>query len=63
MFRIKSHTHQRHLEGKNKTLVYTGIQGKESWPPQETKPDLLLSVLVSPVEAWVISGLLWGQGL
>ena len=31
--------------------------------PQETKPDLPLSVCVSPMQAWVSSGLPWGQGL
>ena len=31
--------------------------------PQETEPDLPLGVRVSPEEARVSSGLLWGQGL
>ena len=31
--------------------------------PQETGPDLLLSVSVSPAEAEINSGLPWGQGL
>ena len=31
--------------------------------PKETEPDLPLSACVSPAEAWVSSGLLWGQGL
>ena len=30
--------------------------------PQETGPDLLVSVQKSPAEAWVSSGLLQGQG-
>ena len=30
--------------------------------PQETDPDLPVSVQDSPVEAWVSSGLLQGQG-
>ena len=31
--------------------------------PQETEPELSVNVLESPVEAWVDSDLLWGQGL
>ena len=30
--------------------------------PQETEPDLPMSVQESPVEAWVNSGLLGGSG-
>ena len=30
--------------------------------PQETDPDLPVSVQESLVEVWVDSGLLWGQG-
>ena len=30
--------------------------------PQETEPDLPVSVQESPVEVRVDSGLLWGQG-
>ena len=32
IFRIKPHTHQRHSEDANKTLVHTRTQGKEQWP-------------------------------
>ena len=32
-------------------------------PPQETEPDMPLSVWVSPVEEWVSSGLPWAQRL
>ena len=41
------------------TLVYA----PECRDPTETDADLPLSVQVSPVEAWVSSGLLQGQGL
>ena len=45
-FRIKPHTHQRCLEGSNKTLCAPG-------DPTETELDLPLSVWVSPVEVRV----------
>ena len=50
-FRIKSHTHQRYLEGSNKTLSASGV-------PTETEPDLPLSVWVSPMEVqqWPATG-------
>ena len=57
-FRIKPHTHQRCLEGSNKTLFATG-------DPTKTEPDLALSVSVSlaEVRVRVSSGLQQGQGL
>ena len=51
----------RLLEGTNKTLC-TRTQEKGAGTPQETDPDLPVSVQNSPVEAWVNSGLLQGQG-
>ena len=30
--------------------------------PQEKEPDLPVSVQETPAQAWVNSGLLWGQG-
>ena len=30
--------------------------------PQETEPDLLVSIQECAAEVWVNSGLLWGQG-
>ena len=50
------------LGGYKQNLVHTRTQGKGSVAPQETEPDLPVSVLESPVESWVDSGLLWGQG-
>ena len=38
------------------------MQGKGAVTPQETEPDLPASVGGSPVEVWVVSGSLWGQG-
>ena len=48
----------RRLEGTNKTRT----QEKGAVTPQETDPDLSVSVHESPVEAWVSGGLLqdWG---
>ena len=42
-FKIKPHTHQRHLEGTNKTCAHQDW-GKGAVTPQETEPDLPLSV-------------------
>ena len=36
--------------------------GERSSDPQETDPDLPVSVQESPAEAWVNSGLPWGRG-
>ena len=47
------------LRGLKQNFVHTRSQG----PPQETEPDLPLSVWVSPAEAWVSSGLPPRQGL
>ena len=47
----------RLLEGTNRTLC-TRTQEKGAVTPQETDPDLPVSVQESPVEAWVGSGLL-----
>ena len=44
------------------TLMCTRTQEKEAMTPQETDPDLPVSVQESPAEAWVGSGLLQGQG-
>ena len=43
-------------------LVHTRTQEKGAGTPQETDPDLPMSVQESPVETWVDSGLLQGQG-
>ena len=55
MFRIKSHSCQRHLEGSNKPCVH---QGPET--PQRLNQNC---VWVFPVEVRVSSGLSQGQGL
>ena len=43
-------------------LVPTGTQEKGAVTPQDTEPDLPVSVLESPAEVWVDSDLPWDQG-
>ena len=50
------------LGGHKQNLVCTRIQEKEAVIPQETDPDLPMSVQESLSEAWVSSGLLQCQG-
>ena len=50
------------LGGHKQNLVQTRTQKKGTVTPQETDPDLPVSVLKSLAEAWVSSGLLQGQG-
>ena len=50
------------LGGHKQNLVQTRTQEKGAMIPQETQPDLAVSVWESPVDAWVNSGLPWGQG-
>ena len=50
------------LGGHKQNLVCTRTERKGAVTPQETEPDLPASVGGSPVEAWVGSGSLWGQG-
>lgn len=51
------------LRGPKQNLVHTRTQEKGAVTPQETDPDLPMSVQESPVEVWVTGGLLegWGQ--
>ncbi len=50
------------LGGHKQNLVHTRTQEKGAVTPQETDPDLPMSVQESLAEAWVSSGLLQGQG-
>ena len=50
------------LGGHKQNLVCTRTQEKGAVTPQETEPDLPVSVQESSVEAWVGGGLLQGQG-
>ena len=44
------------LGGHKQNLLCTRTQEKEGLTPQETDPDLPMSVQESPVEAWVSGG-------
>ena len=48
------------LEGHKQNLVHTRTQEKGAVTPQETNPDLPMSVQEFLVEVWVGSGLLQG---
>ena len=50
------------LAGHKQNLVYTRTQERGAVTPQETDPDLPVSVQESPTEAWVGGGLLQGWG-
>ena len=50
------------LGGHKQNLVHTRTQENGAVTPQETEPNLPVSVQESPVEAWVGCGLLQGQG-
>ena len=50
------------LGGHKENLVCTRTQEKGAVTPQETDPDLPVSVKESPVEAWIWGGLLQGRG-
>ena len=50
------------LGGHKQNLVNTRTQEKGAVTPQETDPDLPVSIQVSPVEAWVGGGLVKGWG-
>ena len=50
------------LGGQKQNLGYTRTQEKGAVSALETEPDLPVSVRESLAEAWVNSGLPWGQG-
>ena len=50
------------LGGHKQNLMHTRTQEKGAVTPQETEPDLPVSVWESPAEVWVNSELQWGQG-
>ena len=55
-------TGKQALGGHKQNLVRTRTQEKGAVTPQETDPDLPVSVQESPGEVWVSSGLLQGWG-
>ena len=61
-YRISTGLGTQNLGGHKQKLVCTRIQEKEAVSPQETEPDLPVSVQESLAEVWVNSGLLQGQG-
>ena len=50
------------LGGHRQNLLCTRTQEKGAVTPEETDPDLPVSVQESPAEAWVSGGLLQGRG-
>ena len=50
------------LGGHKQNLVHTRTQEKGEVTPQETDPDMPVSVQESLAEAWVGGGLLQGRG-
>ena len=50
------------LKGHKQNIVHTRTQEEGAVTPQETDPDLPVSVQESPAEAWVSGGLLQGWG-
>ena len=61
-YRIYTDLGKQSLGGHKQNLVHTRTQEKGVVTPQETGPDLPVSVQESPVEAWVGGGLLQGRG-
>ena len=55
----QARTGNQTLGGHKQNLVCTRTQKKGAVTPQETEPDLPVSVQESPAEAWVDSGLPW----
>ena len=50
------------LGGHKQNLMHTSTQEKGAVTPQETDPDMPVSVQESLAEAWVGGGLLQGRG-
>ena len=61
-YRTSTELGKQTLGGHKLNLVYTTTQEKGAVTPQETEPDLPVSVQESLAEVWVDSGLPWGQG-
>ena len=62
-YRTSTGLEKQTVGGHKQNLVCTRIQEKGAVTPQQTGPDLPVRVQESLAEAWVDSGLLWGQGL
>ena len=61
-YRTSTELGKQTLGEHKQNFVCTRTQEKGAVTPQETEPDLPVSVQESPAEAWVNSGLLRGQG-
>ena len=61
-YRTSTELGKQTLGGHKQNFVSTRTQEKGAVTPQETEPDLPVSVQESPVEVRVDSGLLRGQG-
>ena len=61
-YRISTGLGKQNLGGHRQNLMCTRTHEKEAVSPQETEPDLPVTVQESPTEARVNSGLLWGEG-
>ena len=61
-YRTSTDLGKQTLGGHKQNLACTRTQEKEAVTPQETDPDLPVSVQESPAEVWVGSGLLQDQG-
>ena len=49
------------LGGHKQNLLHTRSEEKEAVSPQQTKPDLPVTVREASAEVWVDRGLPWGQ--
>ena len=60
-YRTYTELRKQTLGGHKQNLVCTRTQKKEAVTPEETGPDLPVTVQESPVDAWVSGGLIEGQ--
>ena len=61
-YRISAGLGKQILGGHKQNFAHTKTQEKGAATPQETDPDLLMSVQESPAEVWVGRGLAQGRG-
>ena len=61
-YRTSTGLEKQTLGGHKQNLVHTRTQEKGAVTPQETDPDLPMSVQESLAEVWVSGGLLQGWG-
>ena len=59
-YRTSTGLQKQTLGGHKQYFVHTKTQEKGTVTPQDTEPDLPVSVQEFPVEAWVDSDLTWG---